>query len=95
MNTKEIIKKAVKDLGYKLNREVSIKTINMLYDTAYDVIFRTEVSKEQIAEMQKALKNVSSVDFCEKTGEVLAGGNTYVNVGVAEVGGVRFYPILY
>lgn len=95
MNTKETIKARVKELGYKLNREVSVRERSSMYDSAFEIIFRAEVCEEKIAEMQKKMKGLSSIDRCEVTGEILAGGNVYVSVGVKRIGGTVFYPTLY
>lgn len=98
MNTKELrkeIKKRVKDLGYKLNREVSVRDCSAGYDSAFSVIFRIDVSQEKLKEMKKKISEFSSIDRCEVTGEILSGGNTYIFIGVMGENGIVSYPPIH
>lgn len=92
---KEEIKKRVKELGYKLNREVSVRNCSGGYDTAFSIIFKINVSEEKLIEMKKKISEFSNIDRCEVTGEILSGGNTYIFIGVMKENGIISYPPIY
>lgn len=71
------MKKALKEAGYDL-RKISIRHHFAGCSDAYNVI--VDSTEYDLGEIGKLLRKFESVDRDEITGEVLAGGNTFVNV---------------
>ncbi|MCD8875437.1 hypothetical protein K2V74_14030 [Mammaliicoccus sciuri] len=70
---KEIRTELKKELGYT-NRQISVKN-NW---SSIDVVIKDDsVDREAV---EKIAKPLEEVDRCEVTGEILAGGNTFVFV---------------
>lgn len=74
------IREELKALGYG-RKEVSVRCRRVTYSSAIEVTIRAlGVSMEKVKDV--ALK-AKSVRYCEASGEILLGGNTYVDVSYA------------
>lgn len=72
---KQMVQNEIKKEGIK----VSIKVKFFGYDAGLIITYKGE-DKNQIAQIKKIMKKYTSVDRCEITGEVLHGGNTYMDL---------------
>ena len=97
MTNKELsqaIRKVIKNSGYN-TRDFSIRVRDSLYDTAVNVKIKNP--KIRKSEIEKILKKFESIDYDEKTCEILAGGNVYIFVnyeyGVLEEAAAELIPI--
>lgn len=68
------IRTELKEMGFN-SKKISVrkKDCNVVLVTLKD----ESIDREKIEQLAKKHKDV---DYCEKTGEILAGGNTYVFV---------------
>lgn len=68
------IRTELKEMGFN-SRKISVRknNCNVVLVTLKD----ESIDREQIEQLANRHKDV---DYCEKTGEILAGGNTYVFV---------------
>lgn len=83
MNPKSNIVAAIKALGYN-SRQVSVRKNPCSTEWSFDVTIRDP--KVNMAAVGGAVKNHESIDRCQASGEILAGGNTYIHVkGTDEV----------
>lgn len=71
------IRAEIKKLGYN-SRQVSIRSGFCGYSDYTHVTIKDV--KANIKEIEKACKKFQSVDYDSATGEILAGGNTYIHV---------------
>ena len=71
------IRAGIKKLGYN-SRQVSVRSGFCGYSEYTHVTIKDV--KADIREIEKACKKFQSIDFDSATGEILAGGNTYVHV---------------
>ena len=74
----------LKKLGYN-NRKISIKSGYCSYSDYIDITIKFEVEgnpreNEDIVRIKNISKKYDEIDRCEVTGEILAGGNTFINV---------------
>ena len=77
MTTKEKITAKIKELGYN-SRQVSVHNRAAGYSSALVVTVRdASISLETI---ENAVNVFEKIDRCQASGEILSGGNTYVNV---------------
>lgn len=78
MTNKELgnaIRKELKTSGYK-TRDFSVRVRDSLYDTAVNIkIKNPEINRKEI---EKILNKFKAIDYDERSGEILAGGNTYI-----------------
>lgn len=75
------VKADVKGKGLSL-RDVSVSVKNVGYSTTIRLVIRNPHVNR--SELKTLLKKYESVDRDERTGEILAGGNVYVNACYAE-----------
>lgn len=84
MTTKEKaqeLRKVLKEKGYKRN-DISIRSGYCGYSSYIDVTIKNpEINRSDI---EKIAIRYREVDYDERTGEVLEGGNTYVHVKYAD-----------
>ena len=74
----EIIRNALKkELGLT-SKDVSVKTKSGGYSTAVDVTIKTLKALYVKTKIEEIGDNLKSVDYDERTGEILAGGNTFI-----------------
>ena len=74
----ELIRDALKKAGYKVPKEVTVKTAKGGYERAYYVTIRTfSINKEDV---EKVINKFKEIDIDERTGEILGGGNTFIFV---------------
>lgn len=71
------IRAEIKKLGYN-SRQVSVRSGFCGYSDYTHVTIKDV--KANIKEIEKACKKFQSVDYDSVTGEILAGGNTYIHV---------------
>ena len=72
------IRQDLKKAGYKVPAQISVTTRRGGYSSAYDVTINDlKISSNEI---EKLLKKYESYEYDQKTGEILAGGNTYIFV---------------
>lgn len=76
MNAREI-KKVLKEQGFNL-KDFSVCVRNCTYDVAVTVTIKNPYVNK--IEIEKIMKRFKEIDYDEYTGEILAGGNTYVHV---------------
>ena len=71
------IRAEIKKLGYN-SRQVSVRSGFCGYSDYTHITIKD--AKANIKEIEKASKKFQSVDYASATGEILAGGNTYIHV---------------
>lgn len=71
------IRAEIKKLGYN-SRQVSVRSGFCGYSDYTHITIKD--AKADIKEIEKACKKFQSVDYDSATGEILAGGNTYIHV---------------
>lgn len=80
MNTKDRIKAAIKKAGYNL-RQVSVKEKRSLLNEVFEICIRdANVDYNKIIAIEKDFRSVS---YCEASGEMLQGANTFISVNIA------------
>lgn len=89
-----VIRKELKGAGFT-SKDISVKVKDSLYDTVVNIkIKNPKIRKSQI---EFITKKYEEMDFDERTGEILAGANTYVFVnyeyGVVEEAAAELLPI--
>jgi hypothetical protein len=71
------IREELKAIGYKPS-QVSVRVGGGAYDSSIDVILKDiKISIDWISQITKKYEKI---DYCERSGEILCGGNTYVSV---------------
>ena len=84
MTNKEInaaIKNELKEAGYK-TRDFSVSVKDSLYDTAIRITIKNpEINRKEI---ERLLSHWQEIDYDERSGEILAGANTYLFIDYAE-----------
>lgn len=76
MNAREI-KKVLKEQGFN-PKDFSVSVRYCTYDMAVTVTIKNPYVNK--SEVKKILQRFEEIDYDEYTGEILAGGNTYVHV---------------
>ncbi len=76
MNAREI-KKVLKEQGFN-PKDFSVSVRSGTYDMAVTVTIKSPYVNK--IEIEKILKRFEEIDYDQCTGEILAGGNTYVQV---------------
>lgn len=73
------IRQELKKAGYKVPSEISVRLLKKdAFSNRYDVTIKTfKVDKNDV---EKIVKKYENVDYDERTGEILSGGNNYVFV---------------
>lgn len=72
-----LIRAALKKAGFTA-RQVSVKKGQGGYELVFYVTIR--LSRIDKAEVEKIVRSFKSVDYDERTGEILAGGNCFIFV---------------
>lgn len=72
------IREELKSIGYT-SRMVSVTCSSALYDTAINVHIK-DFTTVKINKVNEISKKYDKVDYDERSGEILSGGNTYVFV---------------
>lgn len=84
MNTQEKLKAIrthLKKLGYS-NRQISVQQKFAGLEEVISIIFKFMPSEELFEKVKQLTNKYKSVDYCEHSGEILAGGNTFINVSI-------------
>lgn len=82
METKQLIKKAIRELGYNPNRDVTVKENRCGYSWSFTVTIRKpDVNYKAVEE---AAKNYKSIGWDHYANEPLMGGNTYISVEIKD-----------
>ena len=77
MKTANQIKKELKEMGFN-TKKISVKVKNSTMSTSLNVTIKCpQTSKSKVEEV---LNKYRDVRYCEASGEILSGGNTYVIV---------------
>ena len=79
MTNKELgnaIRKELKAEGFA-TKDISVRVAHALYDVSIRIEVKNPLIK--LSEIKKIANKYKQVDYCEKTGEILAGGNTYIS----------------
>ncbi len=77
MNTKQKIQEVLKNAGIN-SRQVSIREPRCGYDRAFELTIRDP--RFEIEQIEDLVMGFKKVDRCEVSGEVLMGGNTWIDV---------------
>lgn len=77
MTTKEKITAKIKELGYN-SRQVSVRSRHAGYSSALLVTIRD--ASISINKIEEAIASFEKIDRCHLTGEILSGGNTFIDV---------------
>ena len=81
MDRKQAITADLKALGYN-STQVSVRRENCGYSSSYTLTIRhPDVNRAKVVEIEKKHESVS---ICQASGEVLMGGNTYIDVSLTE-----------
>ena len=75
---KEIKKQLIEELKPKRKRDISVKSGSCGYSSYIDV--RLKNKELDLEKAEKIAYSFRKVDRCEVTGEILEGGNTYIDV---------------
>ncbi|MFJ1367006.1 hypothetical protein ACILDU_11275 [Capnocytophaga canimorsus] len=75
------IRTELKRLGYS-NRQISVQQKYAGYEEVIYIIFKFIPSKQLFKQVKELANKFRSVDYCQCSGEVLSGGNTFINVSV-------------
>lgn len=70
------IRKDLKAKGIKVPGQVNVRTRRGGLSNAYDIIIKD--LKVDADELRKIVKKYEDIDYDERTGEILSGGNTYI-----------------
>ncbi|GIJ95429.1 hypothetical protein CAPN002_26470 [Capnocytophaga stomatis] len=84
MNTQEklnAIRTQLKELGYS-NRQISVQQKFAGFEEVIRIIFKFMPSDELFEQVKQLARKYKSVDYCERSGEILSGGNTFVDVSI-------------
>ena len=79
MTNKELgiaIRKDLKAAGFAA-KDISVRVSYVTYDTSVRVTVKNPLVR--LSEVEKIVKKYDEIDWDERTGEILAGGNTYVH----------------
>lgn len=87
MTTKEmaqVLREELKKAGYN-NRKLSIKSGYCGYSSHIDITIKFEIEgnpreNEEVIKIKNIAQKFRQIDRCDVTGEILEGGNTYVNL---------------
>nr|DAS74595.1 MAG TPA: Large polyvalent protein associated domain 29 [Caudoviricetes sp.] len=87
MTTKEmaqVLREELKKAGYN-NRKLSIKSGYCGYSSHIDITIKFEIEgnpreNEEVIKIKNIAQKFKQIDRCDVTGEILEGGNTYVNL---------------
>lgn len=80
MTTLEQIKTEVKTLGYN-TKQIIVREKKGYADWIFEIGFKFQPTKEEFNKVEEIAKKHENIDICQRTNEVLHGGNTYVTVG--------------
>ena len=82
---KKVAKLIRQELKEKLglsNRHVSVKEMPSSYNWVYYVTIKSYPAYKKKDEIEKICSRFEKVDRCDRTYEVLSGGNVYINVSL-------------
>lgn len=82
--TAEIIRKELKKLGYGSNK-LSVRSGYRGYSAFVDVTVKFPIEgiareNEELINIKRAIRKFEEIDRCDVSGEILQGGNTYINL---------------
>ena len=75
------IREELKELGFS-NRQIAVKKSYCTYDVSIDIFFKFKPSDKLFKKVESIARKYKEIDYCEVSGEILGGGNTYVNVSI-------------
>ena len=73
-----MIRDALKKAGYKVPKDISIRKNRGGYETSFTITVKSFTI--DLDDVKKITNRFKDVDYDEVTGEILAGGNTYIHV---------------
>lgn len=83
------IRKELKKLGYS-NRKISVTNGGGYLESSIYVHFKFDPTKEEISKVKDIAMQFREVSYCPVSGELLAGGNTFVQVSYESNGIIRY-----
>ena len=81
MSKRDLIAQAIKDAGYN-TRQVSLRSRPCGYSWSFEITIRDP--KIEVAQVEAIVGRFEKVDRDEGTGEILCGGNTFVDINISD-----------